>query len=155
MGAIRIGHGIQLAKYLKETEKNNPEEFNRVLNMVKEKGITVEICGVCNIQSIPINSEGMELHAIQIFLDYGIPVTICTDNDAICGTNISKEYTQFLLTGHSNFMDWNAIKKSVRDGVDAAFISDVDKADVRNELENRIAKVQKLYDDKVKSRKQN
>lgn len=149
MGAVRIGHGIQLAKYLKEMERTNLKEFNRVLNLVKEKGITVEICGVCNIQSIPINSEGMEQHAIQTFLDYGIPVTICTDNDAICGTNISKEYTQFLLTGHSNFMDWNAIKQSVRDGVDAAFITDAQKTKVKTELETRLAKVQKLYDEKT------
>ena len=149
VGAVRIGHGIQLAKYLKEIETTNPEEFNRILNMVKEKGITIEICGVCNIQSIPINSAGMEQHAIQTFLDYEIPVSICTDNDAICGTNISKEYTQFLLTGHSNFMDWNAIKHSVRDGIEAAFIPEADKVEVRQELESRIAKVQKLYDEKT------
>lgn len=152
MWATRIGHGIQLAKYLQETEKNNSEEFSRVLNMIKEKWITIEICGVCNIQSIPVNSEGMEQHAIQIFLDYWIPVSICTDNDAICGTNISKEYTQFLLTGHSNFMDWNAVKQSVRNSIDSAFIPESDKIDVRFELENRIAKIQKLYDRKIKSK---
>ncbi len=147
MGAKRVGHGVALARYLKKLETSDPAEFARVLKLVKDSGVTIEICGVCNIQSIPINSADMNQHAIQTFLEYEIPVSICTDNDAICGTNISKEYTQFLLTGHSNFMDWNAIKKSVRDGVDAAFIPEADKADVRAELESRIAKVQQCYED--------
>ena len=149
MGAKRIGHGVALARHLKYLETSDPIEFERILKQVKDSGVIIEICGVCNIQSIPINSADLNQHPVQTFLEYGIPVTICTDNDAICNTNISKEYIQFLLTGHSNLMNWNSIKKIVRDSVEASFIPEYQKAEVRVELERRIRLVQHCYDEVI------
>ena len=135
MGVDRIGHWVQAI--------TNPETMQKL----RDSGITVEICGVCNIQSIPINTEWLLQHPIDKFIDNQIPVTICTDNDAICGTNVSKEYLQFLLTGHSNFMDWNNVKQSARDGIQSAFISKSDKINTTQILEDRINQIQKLVDD--------
>lgn len=135
MGVDRIGHGVQAVL-------DEP-----TMQMMKDADVTVEICGVCNIQSIPINTEGLPIHPIQQFIDRGIKVSLCTDNDAICGSNITKEYNQFLLTGHSNFMNWNNVKQSARDGIEAAFIPEADKAKARTILENRINQIQKLQDE--------
>jgi adenosine deaminase len=135
MGADRIGHGVQAVL-------DEP-----TMQMMKDAGVTVEICGVCNIQSIPINTQGLAIHPIQQFIDRGIKVSLSTDNDALCGSNITKEYNQFLLTGHSNFMNWNTVKQSARDGIDAAFISDADKVSAKNILESRINQIQRMVED--------
>ena len=135
MGADRIGHGVQAV--LDEA----------TMQMMKDAGVTVEICGVCNIQSIPINTEGLAIHPIQQFIDRGIKVSLCTDNDAICGSNITKEYNQFLLTGHSNFMNWNNVKQSARDGIEAAFIPESAKIEARTILEYRINQIQNMLNE--------
>lgn len=135
MGADRIGHGVQAV--LDDT----------TMQMMKDADVTVEICGVCNIQSIPINTEGLAIHPIQQFIDRGIKVSLCTDNDAICGSNITKEYNQFLLTGHSNFMNWNNVKQSARDGIEAAFIPESAKVEARNMLEDRINQIQNMLNE--------
>ena len=67
--------------------------------------------------------------------------------DGITIANITKEYNQFLLTGHSNFMNWNTVKQSARDGIDAAFISDADKVSAKNILESRINQIQRMVED--------
>ncbi len=135
LGADRIGHGVQ-AVLSEDT-----------MDKLKKSGATVEICGVCNIQSIPINAQGHEKHPIEHFIRNEIPVTICTDNDAICGTNITKEYLQFLLTGHSGMMNWNNIKQTARQGLESAFLSKSDKKEAFKIMEERINKIQKLYEE--------
>ncbi|MEI8390216.1 MAG: hypothetical protein WCG23_10080 [bacterium] len=81
---------------------------------------------------------------IQEFIKNEIPITICTDNDTICGTNISKEYMQFLLTGHDSFMNWNVVKQAAKNGIQTAFISEPDKADALNIFDDRTRKIEKL-----------
>ncbi len=135
MGVDRIGHGVQAVL--------NPNTMKKL----KKSGITVEICGVCNVLSIPLNTKGFEKHPIDEFIKNDIPVAICTDNDAICATNITKEYLQFLLTGHSNFMDWNNVKQSIRAGINAAFISEKDKKELFSILEYRVNKIQDLLNE--------
>jgi adenosine deaminase len=133
MGANRIGHGVQAV--------TDP----KTLELLKSSGATVEICGVCNISSIPLNTEGMAIHPVQEFIRQDIPITICTDNDAICGTNITKEYAQFQLTGHSELMNWNAVKEVARNGIESSFISDKDKAECLKIFSERIRIIERLY----------
>lgn len=131
-GADRVGHGVQ--SVLNAT----------TLNTLKQSGATVEICGVCNITSIPINTRGMAIHPIQEFISRGIPVTICTDNDAICGTSITKEYAQFLFTGHSEMMNWKTVKQVAKQGIESSFISEKDKTRALDLLAARIRVIERI-----------
>jgi adenosine deaminase len=126
LGADRIGHGLQAT--------NSPE----VMKKLKESGMTVEICGVCNISSIPANTKEFKQHPIQEFIKNNIPITLCTDNDAVCGTNLSKEYMLFMLTGHDMFMNWNTVKKVAENGIKVSFIKDSEKNNLLNKFQNRI-----------------
>ncbi len=135
LGADRIGHGVQAVL------------DNKTMEKLKNSNATVEICGVCNIQSIPKNAQGHEKHPLESFISNEIPITICTDNDAICGTNITKEYLQFLLTGHKGIMNWNNIKQTARQGINSAFLTKSDKKEACEIMENRINKIQKLYEE--------
>jgi len=132
MGANRIGHGVQAVSDLE------------TLDHLKKNGATVEICGVCNISSIPLNTKGMAIHPVQEFINQGIPITICTDNDAICGTNITKEYAQFLLTGHSELMNWNNVKEVAKNGIKSSFISDRDKEQALKVFNERIRIIERI-----------
>lgn len=132
MGADRIGHGVQAVSNIETLER------------LKKSGATVEICGVCNISSIPLNTKGMAIHPVQEFLNREIPITICTDNDAICGTNITKEYAQFLFTGHSELMNWNAVKEVAKNGVNSSFISDKDKVEALKMFNDRVRIIERL-----------
>ena len=139
MGVDRIGHGIQAI--------TNPE----TLDKLKRSGVTVEICGVCNISSIPLNTRGMALHPVQEFMHEGIPITVCTDNDGISATSITKEYAQFLLTGHNQLMNWNNIKKVARHGIEISFVPDKDKADALKLFDERIRIIERMFtEEKVK-----
>lgn len=132
MGVNRIGHGVQAV--------HDPE----VLKKLKEHDVCVEICGVCNVLSIPINTEGMAIHPIEKFIEEGIPVTICTDNDSICGTNINEEYMQFLFTGHGGLMNWTTLKEVARTGVERSFIGAAARDRALNEFSGRVRKIEKL-----------
>ena len=87
------------------------------------------------------------MHPVQEFMKQGIPITICTDNDAICGTNITKEYGQFLLTGHSELMNWNAVKEVARNGIQSAFIPDKDKSEALDEFTKRVRIIERLLNE--------
>jgi adenosine deaminase len=132
MGADRIGHGVQAVSDLE------------TLELLKKSGATVEICGVCNISSIPLNTKGMAIHPVQEFVSRDIPITICTDNDAICGTNITKEYAQFLLTGHNELMNWNNIKEAAKNGIKSSFIPDKDKQEALKIFAERVRVIERL-----------
>lgn len=131
LGADRIGHGVQAI--------TNPE----AMVVLEKSGATVEICGVCNVLSIPINTRGLAVHPVQELVARGIPVTICTDNDSICGTKIIDEYAQFLFTGHGELMNWNTVKEIARNGIKSAFISEKEKKAALEVFEFRIRKIER------------
>lgn len=135
MGASRVGHGVQSVLNAS------------TLNKLKESSATVEICGVCNVTSIPINTKGMAIHPIQEFISRNIPVTICTDNDAICGTSITKEYAQFLFSGHSEVMNWKTVKQIAKQGIESSFISEKDKAKALDLLATRVRIIERMTEE--------
>lgn len=137
MGADRVGHGVQAVNDY------------ATIALMKERGITVEICGVCNINSIPLNTRGMAIHPVERFLKEGVKISVCTDNDCICGTNVTQEYGRFLLTGHSELMNWNTVKEVARNGIESSFVSNSEKADALRIFQERIRKIEKLLNDEI------
>ena len=78
MGAMRIGHGIAAAK------------DEKLMKYMAERGIAVEMCPTSNLQTKAVTD--MKEYPIRKFLEYGIPVTINTDNTTVSGTDIQKEF---------------------------------------------------------------
>lgn len=79
LGAERIGHGI----YIKDYEE--------AYKIVKEKGVTLEICPTSNVQTKAVSSY--RNHPIYDFFIDGIKVTINTDNRTVSGIDLTKEYS--------------------------------------------------------------
>ena len=78
MGAMRIGHGIAAAK------------DEKLMKYMAECGIAVEMCPTSNLQTKAVTD--MKEYPIRKFMEYGIPVTINTDNTTVSGTDIQKEF---------------------------------------------------------------
>ncbi len=116
-GASRIGHGVR--------SKEDPE----VLQMIKDKGIYLEMCPTSNRLTKAV--EDMADYPLIEYLDQGIKVTINTDDMGIERTTMAKEFKYIekkfgLTTEQENVLQKNA--------VDGAFTSDEVKGQLRQEL---------------------
>ena len=112
-GAHRIGHGTRLI------------ENGDLLNYVNDHRIPLEVCPSSNLQTKAATS--WETHPVDFFVDYGLRVTINTDNRLITDTTVSKE----LWLCHQKY-GWSLsqIKEIVVAGFKSAFLSYREKTDV-------------------------
>jgi adenosine deaminase len=124
-GAHRIGHGVRL------------REDGDLLNYVNDHRIPIECCPSSNIQTGAV--ENIEAHPFKFYLDFGIRVTVNTDNRLITDTTVTKELgilvKQFNLTLHD-------VKNVLVAGFKSAFLTFHDRAQL-------IRRVQKELDDAV------
>ena len=78
LGAHRIGHGVRL------------REDGDLLNYVNDHRVPLECCPSSNVQTRAV--DDMKAHPLKFYFDYGLRVTINTDNRLITDTTVSKEY---------------------------------------------------------------
>jgi adenosine deaminase len=78
LGAERVGHGVRAA------------EDAAVMRLLKQRGITLEVCPTSNIQTgvTPTFTQ----HPLRRLYAAGIPVTINTDDPSVSDTTLSDEY---------------------------------------------------------------
>lgn len=107
MGAVRIGHGVRARK--------NPE----ILEEIRSRGIALEMCPTSNRYTRSI--ENMEDYPLLMYLESGIKVTVNTDDPAIEGTTISREF-RFLKEHFGLTMEQE--RTILRNAAEAAFTSD-------------------------------
>lgn len=82
LGATRIGHGVQIYR------------DEKTMDYVKEKGVVLELCPTSNwlTQAIPEKKN----HPFKMLMDYGVKVTINTDDPGIFSLDLNHEY-KFLV----------------------------------------------------------
>jgi adenosine deaminase len=78
LGAQRIGHGVQI--YRDEA----------VMKSVKDRGVVLELCPTSNMLTNAI--PDLRNHPLKKLFDFGIAVTINTDDPGIFNTNLNREY---------------------------------------------------------------
>jgi adenosine deaminase len=105
LGAERIGHGV----FIKDCAK--------AYCIVKDKGITLEMCPTSNIQTKAIDT--FKNHPIYDFYNDGIRVTVNTDNRTVSDTNMTKECDILLREFSITFEEY---KQIYLNSVDAAFV---------------------------------
>lgn len=108
--AERIGHGIAAAK--------DP----KVMKLIKEKEVFLEMCPISNLQTKAINN--IEDYPIMDFMNKGLKVTVNTDNTTVSNTTLEREYE--LLIDKLNFT-LEDIVVLVLNSVEAAFINKKEK----------------------------
>lgn len=124
--ARRIGHGTAAIK------------DNKVMELLKEKGIFLEMCPMSNLQTKAVNS--IKNYPIREYLDRGIKVTINTDNTTVSNTSLAKEYK--LLMYELDFTI-EEIRKLIDNSVDASFISEEEKEELRRIIKEELDKIDK------------
>ncbi len=112
-GSHRIGHGTRL------------RENGDLLNYVNDHRIPLEVCVSSNIQTKA--AESWEAHPVDFYVDYGLRITINTDNRLITDTTVSKE----LWLCHQKY-GWglDKIKDILVAGFKSAFLPHREKVDL-------------------------
>ncbi len=124
-GAHRIGHGTRLV------------ESGELLNYVNDHRIPLEVCPTSNLQTKAAAS--WEAHPVDFFVDYGLRVTINTDNRLVTDTTVSKE----LWHCHKHY-GWSlaVMKEIIIAGFKSAFMPYREKADLLAEISAELATIQ-------------
>jgi adenosine deaminase len=120
-GAHRIGHGTRL------------RENGDLLNYVNDHRIPLEICLSSNIQTRA--AADYASHPLPFFFNYGLRVTINTDNRLVTNTTVSKEL--HLCHVHYGFT-LQDIKELIFSGWKSAFLPGREKADVLKKVNQEL-----------------
>ena len=80
LGVERVGHGTAAS--------GDPG----LMDLLRERGVTVEACPVSNVRTGAISSVGE--HPIREFQGRGIRVTVNSDDPSMFGTDMNNEYVQ-------------------------------------------------------------
>jgi adenosine deaminase len=91
LNAHRIGHGTRL------------REDGDLLNYVNDHRIPMEICLTSNVHAGAVKS--LETHPLRLYYDWGLRVTLNTDNRLMSGTTVTQEYLLACRTFAFNAQD--------------------------------------------------
>jgi len=85
LGATRIGHGIMI------------HESEEIMKFVKDSNVVLEVCPTGNwlVGLFPTLKE----HPIKKFKDFGIKVTVSTDDPGLIGITLNEEYLRMVENG--------------------------------------------------------
>ena len=124
LGAQRIGHGIRIS---------NDEEM---MAWVRDKEIPLEICLTSNVQTQTV--PDLQSHPVRKFYDYGIKISLNTDDPAISNITFSSEL--ILAMEHFDFT-LDEIKGLMLDALDQSFLEDYRKKLLRPKLEQELSNI--------------
>ena len=123
-GAHRIGHGVRL------------REDGDLLNYVNDHRIPIECCPSSNVQTGAV--ADMASHPFKFYLDFGIRVTINTDNRLITDTTVTKE---LLVTAKQFGLTAKDIRNVLVGGFKSAFLTFHDRAQLVRKVQNEMEEV--------------
>ena len=115
-GAKRIGHGVRIMDNI------------NMIKYAKDNNITFEVCPTSNIDT-KIYKEYKE-HAIKKMYDNNLNITINTDNRTVSNITLTEEYNKLINTFNFSLED---IKNMNITAINASFISDIDKENLKQE----------------------
>lgn len=131
-GTHRIGHGTRLV------------EDGDLLNYANDHRIPLEICLKSNFHTKAVPS--IRAHPIDFYLDYGLRVTLNTDNRTISNTTLTDEY---MLAIELLGLDYPQIKNIVLNGFKSAFIPYKERVRMINQI---LAEIDDLEEKELKTK---
>jgi adenosine deaminase len=121
-GAHRIGHGVRL------------REDGDLLNYVNDHRIPLEMCPSSNVQTRSV--ADMRSHPLKFYFDFGLRVTVNTDNRLITDTTSTKE----LWIAHRDMgFTLEDLVTLVVQGFKSAFLPFREKSDLLKQVNREIA----------------
>lgn len=119
IGAKRIGHGVKIC------------DSNKLINIIKDKNILLEICPTSNIQTNAF-LEYLD-HPIYKFYKSKLNISINTDNRTVSNISLNQEYENLISNFNFTIEDLKRINKNT---LNYAFINPKEKIFLLNDLEN-------------------
>lgn len=107
-GAERIGHGVDI---MHETDAE------ALLKEMARQNIMVEICLSSNDLILGVSGAN---HPLSVYMKYGVPVALATDDEGISRSEISGE---FLRAALDQGLDYSQLKHMARTSLTYSFIS--------------------------------
>ena len=105
--AERIGHGVDV---MNET---NPIQL---LHEMADRNVLVEICLTSNDMILGVTGDD---HPLPIYMKYGVPVALATDDEGVNRSDITHEYLRAVETYHLSYAD---LKRMARQSLEHAFL---------------------------------
>jgi hypothetical protein len=105
--AERIGHGVDLM--------HEPQPLD-LLKEMAARHVLVEICLTSN--DVILGVTGMR-HPLPMYLKYGVPVALATDDEGVSRGNMTQEYQRAAETYHLSYRD---LKRMARASIAYSFL---------------------------------
>ncbi|MBS1152003.1 MAG: Adenosine deaminase [Myxococcaceae bacterium] len=132
LGAHRIGHGTRL------------REDGDLLNYINDHRIPLEVCPTSNVQTGAV--ADLKSHPLKFYFDYGLRVTINTDNRLITDTTVTNEY----WTAHREMgLSLDDLTTIMVSGFKSAFLPFREKQDVLKAINAEIATTLQTFQRKL------
>ncbi len=123
--AGRIGHGVDVMQ---------EQDPTALLKEMAAKHVLVEICLTSN--DVILGVSGAR-HPLPIYLKYGVPVALATDDAGVSRSSLTQEYERAVETYHFSYTE---LKKFVRASVEYSFLPASEKTAMERELETSFAR---------------
>ena len=121
ISANRIGHGTRL------------RENGDLLNYVNDHRIPLEMCITSNVQTKAV--DALDHHPIRFYFDYGLRVTLNTDNRLVSNTTLTDEY---MIAIREFGFNAEELKYLVLNGFKSAFSGYATKVELINNAMNEM-----------------
>src|SRR4029078_13641012 len=137
LGEHRIDHGVRL------------REDGDLLNYVNDHRIPLEVCPTSNVQTGAVSS--LAAHPLKFYFDYGLRVTINTDNRPITDTTVTKE----LWVAHKELgLSLEDLVTILVSGFKTAFLPFREKQDLLRAVNQEIAQTLAAFEKRPQAVKQ-
>jgi len=123
----RIGHGV--------TAREDP----KLMNHLKVKQVAIEMCPVSNVRTGVVSS--IASHPIREFFDFGLLVTVNSDDPSFFHTDLNNEFIQ--LHRHLGFSSDELFQISLN-SVDVSFLPEERKAQLRESFKHEYERLEPL-----------
>lgn len=125
----RIGHGVHCI------------EDSTLMFFLKQHKIPLEVCPTSNICTGIYPDFGA--HPLKKLWDYGLFITVNSDDPALFGTDLSNEY--WILVKQFG-LELDALLKMSLNSVFASFLSEREKQKMYNDFKSKIAELRREFD---------
>jgi len=107
--AERIGHGVDVMN------ENHPIDL---LREMARRNVLVEICMTSNDVILGVKGDA---HPLPIYLRYGVPVALATDDEGVSRSDMTHEYLRAVQT--YDFLGYKELKRMARMSLEHSFLA--------------------------------
>ncbi len=105
--AERIGHGVDVM---------HEDDAFGLLKLMAQKNILAEICLTSNDMILGVKGKQ---HPLAMYLKYGVPVAISTDDEGVARSEMTREYMKAV---DEQSLDYITLKKMARHSIEYSFL---------------------------------